>query len=200
MKIPLVYDEENPKYKLLDNIFISIDSREFRQELARNGMKPINRTIKAIKVRIIGMFFDVDIKYVVNEINNSPELRKQWRFKSTLDYNELSKHYSKLDSEQILEFVIKFINKQFIKGERGRKTIIIDGTPIILDINLEKRYRTDEELEEKNFEIGFSKTHGYYIGGKLTLAIDFHTGQPVAMLVHKGAYSDAKIFLEMLEE
>jgi hypothetical protein len=200
MKIPLVYDEENPKYRLLDNIFITIDSTEFRRELARNGMKPINTTIKAIKVRIISMFFDVDIKYVIDKINNSSELRKKWRFESTLDYNALSKHYSKLDSVQILEFVLKTINKQFKPGKRGRKTIIVDATPIKLDINLEKRYRTKEELEEKGFEIGFSKTNGYYIGGKLTLAIDFHTGQPLTMLFHKGAYPDAKIFLEMLEE
>jgi transposase len=95
---------------------------------------------------------------------------------------------------------LKVNNKQFIKGKRGRKTIIIDATPIMLDINLDKKFYNKEELEKKGFEIGFSKTHGYFIGGKLTLAIDFHTGQPLVMLIHKGARSDAKIFLEMLDE
>ena len=102
MKIPLVFDEKNRKYRLLNLIFKIIDSRETKQELGRNGMKPINLSIKAIKIKFIGMFFDIDIKYVVNEVNNSPELRKQWGFKSTLDYNKISKHISKFDSEQIL--------------------------------------------------------------------------------------------------
>ena len=53
---------------------------------------------------------------------------------------------------------------------------------------------------KKTLKLGFLKTHGNFIGGKLTLAIDFHTGQPLAMLVHQGTYSDAKIFLEILEE
>jgi hypothetical protein len=95
---------------------------------------------------------------------------------------------------------LKVNNKQFIKGKRGKKTIIIDATPIMLDINLDKKFYNEDELSEKGFEIGFSKTHGYFIGGKLTLAIDFHTGQPLAMLIHKGAVSDAKIFLEMVDE
>jgi len=200
MKIPLVYDEKNHKYNLLDSIFKIIDSDETKQELARNGMKPINQYKKAIKTRFISMFFNIDIKYVVNEINNSPELREQWNIKSILDYNKFSNLISSLDSSQILEFVLKLINKQFPNPVRGRRTILMDATAIKMDINLEKKYYGDEELERKSFEIGFSKTHGYFIGGKLTVAIDFHTGQPLAMLMHKGAYSDAKIFKEMLQE
>jgi len=200
MKIPLVFDEKNPKYRLLSSIFIIIDSPECKRVLAQNGLKPINSVINLIKIRFISMFFEIDIKYVINEVNNSSELRKYWGFKYQLDYNNLSKLLSKFDSVQILEFVLKFINKQFILGKRGRKTIIVDATSIMLDINLDKKYYNEEELDEKNFKIGFSQTHGHFIGGKLTLTIDFHTGQPLAMLIHQGAYSDAKIFPEMLEE
>ena len=200
MKIPLVYDENNPKYRLLDSIFKIMDSREIKQELSRNGLTPVNSVIKAMKIRLISMFFDTDSKYVVDEINNSFKLREQWGIKSILDYKKFSKLLSRLDSDSILEFVLKVSNKRFIKCKRGRKTILVDATPIMLDINLDKKFYKKEELEEKGFEIGFSKTHGYFIGGKLTLAIDFHTGQPLAMIIHKGARSDAKIFLEMLDE
>lgn len=200
MKIPLVFDEKNPKYRLLNSIFIIIDSPECRRVLSQNGLKPINSVINLIKIRFISMFFEIDIKYVVDEVNNSFELRKYWGFKYRLDYNNLSKLLSKFNSNQLLEFVLKFINKQFIPSKRGKKTIIMDATSIKLDINLDKKYYTEEELDEKNFKVGFSQTHGHFIGGKLTLAIDFHTGQPLAMLVHQGAYPDAKIFPEMLEE
>lgn len=60
---------------MLDVIFIDIDCRETRQELSRNGMKPVNKTLDAINV--------------VNELNNSVELRKAFGFKSTLNYLEL---------------------------------------------------------------------------------------------------------------
>ena len=71
------------------------------------------------------MFFDIDVKYVADEVNNSPELRKYWGFKYMLNYNILSKLLSKFDSNQLLESVLKFINKQFIPGKRGRRTIIL---------------------------------------------------------------------------
>jgi len=200
MKIPLVYDENNPKYRLLNSIFIIMDSREIKQELSRNGLKPVNSFVKAMKIKLISTFFDTDSKYIVDEINKSPDLQERWNIKTILDYQKFSKLLSMCDSNSILDFVLKVSNKQFIKGKRGRKTIILDSTSIMLDINLEKKFYNEEELEEKGFEIGFSKTHGYFIGGKLTLSIDFHTGQPLAMLIHKGAVSDAKIFPEMLEE
>ena len=55
MKMPLFNDIKNPKCKLLDVIFIDIDSRETRQELSRNGIKPIYNALNAIKIRLIAM-------------------------------------------------------------------------------------------------------------------------------------------------
>jgi hypothetical protein len=55
MKMPLFHDIKNPKCKLLDVIFIDIDSRETRQELSRNGIKPIYNALNAIKIRLIAM-------------------------------------------------------------------------------------------------------------------------------------------------
>jgi hypothetical protein len=96
--------------------------------------------------------------------------------------------------------VIKRLNKEFKAKNRGKRTMIIDSTDIQFDINLEKRYYTEEKLKEKGFKIGFSSSKGYYIGGKLTLSIDKDTCQPLAMLFHPGAVPDTEIYLEMLEE
>ena len=102
MKMPLVHDIKNPKCKLLDVIFIDIGCRETQQELSRNGMKPVNKVLDAIKIRLIAMFYGIDIKYVVNELNNSEELRKAFRFGSTLNYLELSELFSRLMSHKCL--------------------------------------------------------------------------------------------------
>ncbi|WP_157077708.1 hypothetical protein [Methanobrevibacter curvatus] len=107
--MPLVHDKEDPKCNLLDLIFIDIDSRETRQKLSRNGIKPANTAVNAIKIRVISMFYRINIKYVVNEINKKEELRNNFKFNSTLDYNQLSEIFSRFDELQILEFTLKTI-------------------------------------------------------------------------------------------
>jgi hypothetical protein len=62
MKISLVYDENNPKYRLLDSIFIIMDSRAIKHELSRNSLTPVNSVTKAMKIKLISIFFDTDSK------------------------------------------------------------------------------------------------------------------------------------------
>jgi len=105
---------------LLDLVFIDIDSIETRQELARNEIKPINKALNYIKISLIAMFYGIDKKYVVNELNNDDQLRKDFRFKGKLDYNQLCEVFSRFDGVQVLEFVIKRLNKEF-KNKKKRK-------------------------------------------------------------------------------
>jgi hypothetical protein len=77
---------------------------------------------------------------------------------------------------------------------------LLDSTDISFDITLDKKYYSDEELEEKNFKIGFSSSKRYYIGGKLTITIDYDTCQPLSALFIPGAVHDSKIFRKMLDE
>lgn len=158
MKMPLVCDEENPKCILLKVIFNYIDSDKTRQELSRNSIKPGKKALNYIKVSLIGMFYGLDKFYVVSELNNSEELRKSFGFKSELDYNQLCEVFSHFTEEQILEFVLKRLNKEFPKEKRRVRYILVDSTDIQFDINLDKKYYTDEELEEKNFKLGYSSS------------------------------------------
>lgn len=200
MKMPLVHDIKNPKCKLLDVIFIDIDCRETQQELSRNGIKPVNKALDAIKVRLIAMFYGIDIKYVINELNNSAELRKAFGFNSTLNYLKLSEVFSRFDESQVLEFVLKRLNKEFKKNIRGNRKIIIDSTDIRFNINLDKKFYDDRTLEENGYEIGFSSSKNKFIGGKLTIAMDYDTCQPLTMLFHPGAVHDSMIYLEILAD
>jgi hypothetical protein len=200
MKMPLLHDKENPKCILLDLIFINIDSRETKQELSRNAIKPSNKALNYIKISLIAMFYGLNKFYIVSELNNSEELRKNFGFKSKLDYNELSETFSRFTDKQILEFVLKRLNKEFKKDRRKYRYILVDSTDIPFDINLEKKYYGEEEMEEKGFEFGYSSSKGSYIGGKLTIAIDYDTCQPLVALFHAGAVHDSKIFAEILDE
>jgi len=140
------------------------------------------------------MFYGLDKYYVVCELNNSEELRKNFGFKSELDYNQLCEVFSRFTETQILEFVIKRLNKVFPKEKRTSRYILVDTTDIQFDINLDKKYYPEEELEEKNFKFRYSSSKSHYISGKLTIAINYDTYQPLTMLFHPGAVHDSKIY------
>ena len=134
------------------------------------------------------------------ELNNSEELRKNSGFKSKLNYNQLREVFAHFTETRILEFLIKRLNKVFLKEKRTSRYILVDTTDIQFDINLDKRYYPPEELEEKDFELGYSSSKSHYIGGKLIITIDYDTYQPLTMLFHPGAVHDSKIFHEILHE
>ena len=198
--MPLTHDKENRKCNLLDVIFNIIDSRETRQELSRNNMKPINTTLIYVKVALIAMFYNMDKFYIVNELNNSDKLRKDFGFESKLNYFQIAEVFSRFDDAQVLEFVLKLSNKQFKNDKHGIKKIIIDSTDIQFNINLKKDYKTKEKLEERRYKIGFSTKKGSFIGGKLTIAMDYDTCQPLTMLFHPGAVSDINIYEKILKD
>lgn len=61
MKIPIIYDEKDPKWILLLNIFKIIDFRKIHQEFARNGIKPVKKSVVNFKIVLMSMFFSSDI-------------------------------------------------------------------------------------------------------------------------------------------
>ncbi|MEN6552814.1 MAG: hypothetical protein ABFC34_08000 [Methanobacterium sp.] len=120
-------------------------------------------------------------------------MRKAFGFRSTLNYLELSEVFSRFDELHVLEFVLKRFNKEFKKNTMGNRKIIIDSTDIRFNINLDKKFYDDRILEENGYEIGFSSSKGNFIGGKLTIALDYNTCQSLTMLFHLGAVHDSKI-------
>jgi hypothetical protein len=52
----------------------------------------------------------------------------------------------------------------------------------------------------RDYGWGYSPVHGHYIGYKLTLAIDYPSLKPLAILLHRGSPHDAPLFEEILLE
>jgi hypothetical protein len=57
MKSPLIYDQKDFKWNLLGEILKIFDSRRTRQELAKQGIKPINKSVKMLKVVLMAILF-----------------------------------------------------------------------------------------------------------------------------------------------
>jgi len=200
MKIPLIYDEKDPKWILLYRILKIFDSRKTRQELSKNGLIPLNRSVNILKIIMIALFFNLDVSYVVLEFNRNKRLKKQLGIDEIFSSGQIYEFLSRHDEEYWHEFTIKLLNSLNFKNTRGIRTIIVDGTDIQIDLNWFGRRISKKSLEEKPYKWGYSSSKGFYIGLKLTLAIDCETMQPLAMLMHEGSPNDAKIFDEIMHE
>jgi hypothetical protein len=67
MQPPLIPLNEDYKSTLLSEILNVFDSRAARQILSNRGILPLQRSIPALKIVLLSMFFSSDISYVIRE-------------------------------------------------------------------------------------------------------------------------------------
>jgi len=200
MKIPLIYDKKDPKWILLCKILKIFDDRKTGQELSKEGLTPLKKSVNILKIVMIALFFDLDVSYVISEFNRNKKLKKQLGIDEIFTAEQVYEFLSRHDEKYWCEFTIKLLNSLNFKNTRGIRVIIVDGTDIQIDLNWFGRKISKKSLEKKPYKWGYSSSKGHYIGLKLTLALDCKTMQPLAMLIHEGSPNDAKIFDEIMDE
>ncbi len=92
------------------------------------------------------------------------------------------------------------LNTRFKPRRHNKAQIIVDSTDIQVDLNWFRRKISKKSLENRPFKWGYSSSKSFYIGYKLTLAIDYKTRKPLAFLIHEGSPHDSKIYKEILGE
>ena len=85
MKNRLNYDEKDPNFTLLSEIFKHIDSRSSEKIFASFGFKQIKKLQTSIKTIFTGMFFDEDMSFIVSEFKRSETLRKEFNISNVLE-------------------------------------------------------------------------------------------------------------------
>ena len=199
MKHRLNLDKKDPNYTLLKDIFKIMDSRESKKILASYGFKNINKTIFTFKIIFISMFFGLDVKFIINELQSKKRLCKYFNISEVLTADQVYKNFSEMDSEKLIKSLNRILNSRNMVKRRGKKTFIVDATPVDLDINFHRNKKTKEHLEKLNLKWSFSSSKGFYIGFKATVVMDYDSMNPVCILIHSGAPNDAKLFEEILE-
>jgi len=89
MKSPLIYDQKDFKWNLLGEILKIFDFRRTQQVMARHGIKPLNKSVKLLKVVLIAIFFSRDVSFVLNELEGRSELQKLVKFLQMMNYQDL---------------------------------------------------------------------------------------------------------------
>jgi hypothetical protein len=76
MNIPLNPDSKDPIWTLFGKLIKLIDSRNFQLELARNGLKLIERYQTMLKIVFMASYFDLEVSHVYFEVKNRERLQK----------------------------------------------------------------------------------------------------------------------------
>lgn len=71
---------------------------------------------------------------------------------------------------------------------------------IVLDLNWFTRRITKKSLENRDFKWGYSPHRGYFVGMKMTLALEYPTLKPLAFIINEANVSESKIYTEILGE
>ena len=145
------------------------------------------------------MFFGLDIQFILNELESKNELRDYFNISEVLTADQIYKTLSLQDPEKLLKALNRILNYQNRVKRRGKKTFIVDATPIDLDFNFNRNKKTKEHLKTLNLKWSYSSSKGFYIGFKATVILDYNTMNPVSILIHSGAPNDAKLFDEIME-
>lgn len=200
MKHHLNYDKKDANYILLGQIFKIIGSRKAQKIISSKKIKNTKMFVLCLKIMFTGMFFDLDNKFVVDDLKNSEKLRKFFEVEEVPEISYIQNYFSKITEEQLLETTNRILNQFKTFKRRKSMTFIVDATPVDLDFNTHRKKKTKEYLKTLNLKWSYSTSKGFYIGFKATVIVEFNSTIPVIILIHSGSPNDSKLFNEILKE
>ena len=145
------------------------------------------------------MLFGLDIPFILNELESKEKLCKYFNISKVWSADQVYKTLSLQDPEKLMRALNRILNSRNRVKRRGKKTFIVDATPVDLDFNFNRNKKTKEHLKTLDLKWSYSSSKGFYIGFKATVIIDYDSMNPVSILIHSGAPNDAKIFDEIME-
>ncbi len=114
--------------------------------------------------------------------------------------NEIYKTFSQYDPDNFSYFVLDILNELCPMIKRGSRGIIIDSTYINLNLNWHAKKISKNSLEDKEYKWGYSTHRGFFVGMKLTLALEYSTLKSLMFLLNEANVPEAKIYPMILEE
>jgi len=199
MKHHLNYSKEDPNYILLEKIFKIIGSRKSRTIIASKGVKNTNMMIISIKILFTAIFFNITIEFVVSELKRDKKLQKFFKINEVPSALQISEFNSRFKPDTYVKITNSILMQTKPIKKRGKRTFIVDATPVDLDYNTKRKHRSKKYLKKQNLKWSYASSYGFYIGFKATIVIEHRSAMPVAILIHSGAPHDSKIFNEIME-
>jgi len=156
MNTPLIIDNDDPKWVLLDIILKIFGSRRTKQELAKQGIKPTHKAGIMLRIILVAMFFSQDVSYVIRELKKRKELRYFVGIHKIPSDRQIYSFLSRFSEDQFISLVLGILNSICSKRRIKKARIIVDSTDIWLDLNWFRRSFTKKYLEGREFKWGYS--------------------------------------------
>ncbi|MDY6966990.1 MAG: hypothetical protein SVM80_13715 [Halobacteriota archaeon] len=119
-----------------------------KQEIARQGIKPMPKAGVALRTVLIAMFFSQDISYVVDELMRNRRLRIFAHVPDPLSAQQIYSFLSRFTEEQFTYMVLRIFNTLCHKRGRRRTKIFVDATDIQVDLNWFKNNLLNKRLNK----------------------------------------------------
>jgi hypothetical protein len=198
MRIPLVPDQRDSRWKLLGKILNIFDLRKTKKIVARYTV-PVKKTVNSLKIVVTSMFFSTTITHVLEELKRE-DLRNFMRIgkEEVPTKNYIYSLLSKFELNQFIDMILRILNSITKKRQRNTR-IIVDCTDLTLDINFFRNPVRQRDLEGKDYKWGYSPK-GMFIGMKLTLVLEYPSLRPLLFLLHPANRHESRIYPELMDE
>jgi hypothetical protein len=135
MLSPLIPNDKHPKWIMTLKILEIIGSPRARKVASRLKIYDIDNFIISIKVIILSSLFERDISSVLTEINQNLDLKTILGINSDINTQKSYNTMFDLDYNSLYSFLNRTFQVNRPKRIKMQRTIIIDTTPIIIDLN-----------------------------------------------------------------
>ena len=196
----LNYKEDDEKFILLGKVFETIDEKNSKEILSRIGFKNRDFGIICIKIFFMSLFFNYPLSIVIDELNNKEELRKFAGILEVPEETQVSGYFSRFDIVKYYKMINSYLKRYFKPHKKIKDEYIVDATPVACDINIVKKYISDDHLKKLGLKWSYSTTKKSFIGFKVTVVLEKNSLTPVSILIHPGAPHDSRIFEGILKE
>ena len=198
MLSPLIPNDKHPKWIIVLKILETIGSRRARKIASKLKISDIDNFILAIKIIVISSLFERDISYIISEINQNSELQRLLDTNSAIKPQKIYKLMFDLSYESLYSFLNKLFQPERRKRDKKQKTIIIDTSPIVINLNI---WRNRDKIGKinKKYKWSYYPSIGYFVGFKLILAIDLD-GNLIGFEIHKDCPNDSKLLIPFVEK
>jgi hypothetical protein len=199
MKPPLIPDLENPKWVIAQFILKAIGSGRAKKTASRLNIPDVERFMDIMKVIVIADLFERAYSDFISELEENKKLRRFVDVKEIPDLEYLYKLHSKLDIKAISTFFRGLFKVPTRRRQKGRRYILIDATPIKIDLNTWRNRRRIGK-DGKPYKWSYYPSEGYYVGFKLIVAIDAANYELLDYELYDGCPGDAKTHIPFLEK
>ena len=124
--------------------------------MASKGVKNLNMMILSIKIIFTAIFFNITVEFVVSELKRDKKLQKFFKTNEVPNAVQISEFLARFKPNTYIKMVNSILMQTKPLKRHGKRTFIVDATPVDLDYNIQRKHRLKEHLEKQDLKWSYS--------------------------------------------